>query len=182
MSGSPFAFDIAVEDPAWGEIYGEGLVERLQAVAEELAKALPGQGGTATLILTSDEHVRTLNRTFRAKDRPTNVLSFPVEGAALEGAQSLPAEASRADGQAVLATPFLGDVFLALSTIQQEAAAQNKAVEAHTVHLALHGFLHLLGFTHQEPPEVETSDTAAMEGLEIRILAALGYENPYIDC
>ena len=93
-----------------------------------------------------------MNREYRHKDKPTNVLSFPDEGPA----------------------PLLGDIVLALETVQREAAEKSVQLEHHVTHLIIHGFLHLQGYDHQ------TEETAAeMESLEITALAALNIDNPY---
>jgi probable rRNA maturation factor len=116
--------------------------------------------------LTSDEEVRFLNRDYREKDKPTNVLSFPMlDVDALDRA---------------LARPFgevmLGDLALAHGVCRSEAEVRGVAVEAHATHLIIHGVLHLLGFDHIEDTQAEE-----MEALERRILAAMGLHDPYED-
>jgi probable rRNA maturation factor len=93
-----------------------------------------------------------LNAQFRGKDAPTNVLSFP---------------AARADG-------YLGDVAIAFGVSTREAAAAGIGLEAHTLHLAVHGVLHLLGYDH-----VRNSEARVMERLEVAILNELGLPSPY---
>ena len=110
-----------------------------------------------SVALADDALVRKLNRDYRGKDRPTNVLSFPAED-------------SGAPGRARL----LGDVVLALETVRREAADRSKPLADHVSHLVVHGMLHLLGRDH----ETETQ-AAAMEALEIEILAGLGVADPY---
>jgi probable rRNA maturation factor len=108
--------------------------------------------------LSSDEEVRTLNRTWRGKDRSTNVLSFPMaEEAELASAQ------------------LLGDVVLAFGICAAEAADKGVAIEAHAAHLLVHGTLHLLGYDH----ETSDADAEEMEEAERRALAALGISDPY---
>lgn len=111
----------------------------------------------ACIALSTDEHVRGLNRTYRGKDKPTNVLSFPA------------AEPIEAHGP----TP-IGDIVLALETVAREAVEQGIAPRDHLTHLVVHGLLHLLGFDHETPSEAEE-----MEGLETAILARLGVADPY---
>ncbi|MBL8674405.1 MAG: rRNA maturation RNase YbeY [Rhodospirillales bacterium] len=111
-----------------------------------------------TIALTSDAAVRRLNRDFRGKDRPTNVLSFPADSFA-----SAPG-----------APRHLGDIALALETVRREARAQDKRVADHLAHLVVHGTLHLLGHDHEDD-----SGAAVMERREIRVLAGLGIADPY---
>ncbi len=94
---------------------------------------------------------QSLNKQFRDKDKPTNVLSFPFEE-----------------------ENYLGDLALCHSVIQAEAAAQNKPLRAHYLHLVIHGLLHLLGFDHETD-----ADAAEMEQIEIEMLAQLNISNPY---
>ncbi|HEX7970330.1 MAG TPA: rRNA maturation RNase YbeY, partial [Stellaceae bacterium] len=104
------------------------------------------------------ELVRALNRQWRGKDVPTNVLSFPALGA------TPPPGAPR----------LLGDVVLAFETVAAEAAAQDKPLADHLRHLVIHGVLHLLGFDHESD-----ADAQRMEASEIAILAGLGVPDPY---
>lgn len=110
--------------------------------------------------LTDDAELRELNRLYRGKDAPTNVLSFPGDDPA---APPLP-------GQPLL----LGDIVVALETTAREAAEQAKPVAAHLAHLIVHGVLHLLGHDHLEDDEAQV-----MERLEARVLAGLGHPDPY---
>lgn len=105
------------------------------------------------VVLADDAFVQNLNKQYRGKDKPTNVLSFP---------------ASLGDGE-------LGDIILAFETIEREAAEQQKTFRNHATHLLVHGFLHLLGYDHIEEKEAEI-----MEKLEIKILKKLGISNPYL--
>jgi probable rRNA maturation factor len=105
---------------------------------------------------------RQLNRDYRGQDEPTNVLAFPI----WEAGTGLP------PGAPVL----LGDVVLALETVAQEAAEQEKPLADHLVHLTVHGVLHLLGYDH-----LTQAEAAAMESLERSILAELGVPDPYRD-
>lgn len=117
------------------------------------------------LCLSNDEEVHRLNKEFRHMDKPTNVLSFAnVDDEYF--LDSLP-EADIAE---------LGDIIIALETLQKEAEIENITFEAHYTHLLVHGILHLCGFDHIEDDEAEY-----MEGLEIKILAELGIDNPYKD-
>jgi probable rRNA maturation factor len=108
-------------------------------------------GASLTLLLTDDARLKELNRTFRGKNKPTNVLSFP---AATKG--------------------YLGDVALAYGVTAREARAAGKPLSDHAAHLTVHGVLHLLGYDHQTAREA-----ASMEPLEVRILDKLGISDPY---
>ena len=113
--------------------------------------------------LTSDEDVRALNAQWRGKDKPTNVLSFPL---------AEPAELKQSNG----AGPelMLGDIVLARGVCEREAAEKAVPVETHAAHLLVHGTLHLLGYDH-----MEDADAADMESREVRALARLGIADPY---
>jgi len=115
--------------------------------------------------LTGDEEVRALNSEWRGKDKPTNVLSFPLaEPAELEGTDG--------DGPELM----LGDIVLARGVCEREAAEKAIPVEAHATHLLVHGTLHLLGYDHHDDDQA-----ADMEGREVRALARLGIADPYGD-
>jgi probable rRNA maturation factor len=116
-----------------------------------------------SVVLTDDETIKALNRDYRGKDKPTNVLSF----AALDAAD--------ADMHLLPDQPWpMGDIVLAFETIEKEVIGTDKSFRDHYVHLLIHGTLHLLGYDHEEDEEAEE-----METLEIRILKKYGIENPY---
>ena len=108
---------------------------------------------------TGDAEVQAMNLKFRHKDKPTNILSFPYESDFPEHEVAY----------------YLGDMVLSVDTLQQEAVAQHKPINAHLKHLFVHGLLHLYGFDHIDDREADV-----MEDLECRILALLGVENPYM--
>jgi probable rRNA maturation factor len=114
--------------------------------------------------LTSDDEVQTLNRQYRQKDKPTNVLSFPMVQPDL-----LPGLANSDDGEILL-----GDIALAHETCAREAAERGVTLEAHAAHLIVHGTLHLLGHDHMNDAEAE-----AMEAIERDAMASLGLHDPY---
>jgi probable rRNA maturation factor len=114
---------------------------------------------------TDDEEVRALNRDYRGKDKPTNVLSFPMASPALLEAA--------ADGDEI--EILLGDLALAQGVCAREAEERGIAVRTHAAHLLVHGTLHLLGYDH----ETSEADAEAMEELERRALASLGIADPY---
>ncbi len=109
-----------------------------------------------TIRLVDREESRRLNSRYCGKDAATNVLSFPAE---------LPEDVD---------VPLLGDIVICAPLVAEEADAQGKSLQAHWAHLTLHGILHLLGYDHQQEAE-----TQAMEALEVELLDALGYRNPY---
>ena len=112
---------------------------------------------------TSDEEVRSLNASYRGKNKPTNVLSFPmIEVDALEAAPKT-------------GEMLLGDVVLAHGVCEAEARDKGVSMEAHASHLVVHGTLHLLGYDH----ETGEADAEAMEAVERKALAALGISDPY---
>ncbi len=130
----------------------QNLTDTLQQVIDDL-----GVGGSELLIRLVDKaEIQLLNKTYREKDKPTNVLSFPSE---------LPKEIDIA---------ILGDVVICITVVQIEAQAQSKSFENHLMHMAIHGILHLLGYDH-----IKDSESDEMEGLEIKILAGLGIDSPY---
>jgi probable rRNA maturation factor len=119
----------------------------------------PERGGEVTVVLGSDALVRRLNRTYRGKDAPTNVLSFPYQ---------------RPPGAAADAGAYLGDVVLAAETVRREAAERGIEPRHHVQHLVVHGLLHLLGHDHDTDAAAEE-----MEGLETEVLATIGLADPH---
>lgn len=114
-----------------------------------------------SIVLTNDEEIQALNRDYRGKDKPTNVLSFPQETDLLRLKD-------------LSACVLLGDIVLSIETIQREAEQQQKLMQHHLAHLIVHSTLHLLGYDHETD-----SDAQVMESLEIDILHLHGISNPY---
>jgi probable rRNA maturation factor len=106
---------------------------------------------------------RDLNARFRGKDRPTNVLSFPSTEE-----PGLPAAVTTGD------RPYLGDLVICHAVVESEAREQGKPTRAHHAHMVVHGILHLLGYDHLTDEQAER-----METIEIRVMRALGYSDPY---
>jgi len=130
----------------------QNIKDALQQVITDL-----GKGESELLIRIVDKvEIQNLNKTYRHKDKSTNVLSFP---------SNLPIEIDES---------ILGDVVICANVVASEAKAQNKTFDHHLVHIAIHGTLHLLGFDH-----IEESDANKMESLEIKILEKIGIDNPY---
>ncbi|KQS04285.1 rRNA maturation RNase YbeY [Sphingomonas sp. Leaf357] len=143
----------------------------LRAATAALERTMHGEWLTlpvtieVSIRLTTDDEVQTLNAQYRQKDKPTNVLSFPmVQPDLLDGV------ANTDDGEVLL-----GDIALAYGVCEREAADKGISVQDHATHLIVHGTLHLLGYDHLEDHEAE-----AMEAIEIDALAALGLADPYL--
>jgi probable rRNA maturation factor len=151
--------DFLTEDDAWRALpEREALARRAaQAVFEVLGA--PEPPSELSIVFTSDETVAELNRTWRGKTGPTNVLSFPAAAGAVGPGPSA-----------------LGDIVLAAGVVRAEAEAQGKPLANHTVHLIIHGILHLLGHDHADDATAE-----AMERLEAEAMARLGLADPYGD-
>jgi probable rRNA maturation factor len=111
-----------------------------------------------TIRLVHNDESQELNRDYRGKDKPTNVLSFPFDAP-----PEVPIE-------------LLGDLIICAPVVQAEASEQGKTPQAHWAHMVVHGCLHLLGYDHIKDDEAET-----MENLERQIMAALGFSDPYSD-
>jgi probable rRNA maturation factor len=153
---------IAVErlDPAWRSVAPGLTALARKAARAALAAALPpGSRAGLALALGDDALLRRLNRDYRGRDKPTNVLSF--SHVATPGA---PAQGDR----------FLGDVAIARETLLAEAIAEGKPATHHLSHLIVHGVLHLLGYDHETAAEARR-----MEALERKVLAGLGIPDPY---
>jgi probable rRNA maturation factor len=150
------SIDVVIESARWRHVPRAATVVR-----RAIGAAAPARNAELSVILTSDRAIRTLNRRWRGRDKPTNVLSFPAPAPG-----KLPRSAPR----------HLGDIVLAYETVAREARSQGKPLDHHIAHLALHGFLHLLGYDHESHGQAET-----MERRERRILARLGVPDPYAE-
>lgn len=148
--------DIIIEDGDWGAF--APVEDALDEVADVISRRFDLGDAEAAVALSSDDRVRALNLTYRGKDKPTNVLSFPASE------QAMPAGAPR----------HLGDIVLAAETVAREAAAEGKPPRHHLQHLVVHGLLHLLGYDHESEAEARE-----MEALEVEILRELGVPDPY---
>ncbi len=147
--------------PDWEE-----LASRAAAALAQVAPELANPRLCVSLLFADDGEVHELNREWRGKDKPTNVLSFPM----LERGELL--------ALPTIGPPeLLGDIALALETCMREAAEKGIALEQHAVHLIVHGLLHLAGHDHELGPD----EARAMERLEIKALALLGIADPYGD-
>ena len=153
MTRGAVSTQVLIEDKGWKTPWPtlradiKAMAGAVQAAGLLAGAVVPGQ---FVVVLTDDRRLQDLNKRFRGKDKPTNVLSFP-------------------DAE----EPF-GGIALALETIRREAAGQKKPFVNHAKHMILHGFLHLLGFDHQR-----VKDARLMEGLETAILGAMSIPDPY---
>jgi probable rRNA maturation factor len=146
------AIDIVIDSPLWrNEPDAAAVIRRTIGAAAEMTDEI-SQPSELAVMLCDDAAMRELNTRWRRRPEPTNVLSFPAAGR----------------------TEALGDIAIAYETTAREAEAEDKAFADHLAHLAVHGFLHLLGYDHQSDTEA-----AAMERLEAAILARLGVADPY---
>ena len=138
---------LVVEDQNWRS--HRGIQTRVKQAADAARKAAKLKGGF-TILLADDKKLRALNRDFRGKDKPTNVLSFPAS-----------------DG-------YAGDIAIAYAVTRREAKDADKNFADHASHLVVHGVLHLAGYDHERP-----KDAKLMEPLEVKILKRLGIADPY---
>ena len=157
--------DIAVEEP-WRDGEWEALAQRAAAAAARVAPELANERLSASLLFTSDAEIHALNREWRQRDKPTNVLSFPM----LDREELLELAA---DGPPVL----LGDVALAHGICAREADEKAVSLADHAAHLVVHGLLHLAGHDH----ELSDGAAEAMEALETKALAIMAVADPYGD-
>jgi probable rRNA maturation factor len=150
--------EAVLESEGWNAVFDpEELAQICIKAAAKKRRSMPKKDSEVCVIFCDDKKMQELNRDWRKMDKPTNVLSFP---------------APRLPGP----TPViaLGDIFLGLETVQREAMEQDKSFRDHAAHMIVHGFLHLIGYDHENDTDAEE-----MEGEEIRVLATLGISNPY---
>ncbi|OYU35007.1 rRNA maturation RNase YbeY [Novosphingobium sp. PASSN1] len=153
-------------DPVWpSSTDWEALAARTAEAAGAVAPELAHEHLLVSLVMADDEEVHALNKQWRAKDKPTNVLSFPM----------LSREEVLAAAAATEAPGMLGDLILAHGVCTREAADKGIPVEAHAAHLIVHGLLHLAGYDH----ETGEADATEMEALETKALALMGLPAPY---
>ena len=142
--------DLRVDDEAWQVIDDlETVCQRALEAGAEVSKT----SGEVSLLLCDDEIMAELNATWRGKEGPTDVLSFPA------GPE---------------AAPFLGDISIGFGVASRDAQVSDKSIDQHLSHLLIHGLLHLKGFDH-----IDDTMAAEMEALEVTALASLGWPDPY---
>lgn len=149
------AIDILAQSPLWQAEPSSAAVIRAAVDAAAREVRIPARA-ELTVVLADDDAIRVLNKTWRHKDAPTNVLSFPFGGPKPAGNHPL------------------GDIVLAYETLKREAGEGGLAFDHHLAHLTVHGLLHLVGYDHEEEAAAET-----MEDTERRALAHLSIPDPY---
>ncbi|MHA6333140.1 rRNA maturation RNase YbeY [Qipengyuania sp. CAU 1752] len=162
--------NVEIEIEYWPEGAWQDCAVRAVEATSVIEPAIAHPRLETSVLFTSDEQVHQLNREWRERDKPTNVLSFPM----LERESLLALEPGESPDEPPI---FLGDIALAFETCSREAKEKGVSLEQHATHLLVHGLLHLAGHDHIE------SDTQAeeMEALEIAALAKLGIADPYGD-
>jgi probable rRNA maturation factor len=152
--------DVITEAGDWSRLESpEALARSAVEAAFAVASDAPRKDVVISLLLTDDGNIRELNRAWRGKDKPTNVLSFPAP--------------EQPGGRG---PRHLGDMALACETLAREAEDESKTLADHFAHLIVHGTLHLLGYDHELEAQAEI-----MESLEVKALATLGIADPYGD-
>ncbi len=151
---------LRIQARRWRELPDlRALVEAAIAAGLGVAPIKPPAHAELSLLMTDDRRIRIVNRDWRGFDKATKALSFPA----------VPPER-------IAQSPVVGDIVLALETVEREAEAEAKSVADHLSHLVIHGLLHLLGEDHETTEQAER-----MESLEIAALATLGIADPYAD-
>ena len=160
---APPETEVLIVAECWSaELDAEAVIHRAIETAATMVDADTGDAELAVM-LTDDAGIRTLNGNWRGIDKPTNVLSFPaLQPVGAGGPDDVPR--------------MLGDIAIAYETTRKEADDEQKPFDHHLSHLAVHGFLHLVGYDHEKDTEAE-----AMENLEREILSLLGIPDPYAD-
>lgn len=158
--------ELEIDIEGWPKFDWPGLAERAVNAATSKAPELANTRLSTSLLFTTDTEVHNLNLDWRERDKPTNVLSFPM----LSRDELLDLAS---DGPPVM----LGDLALAYETCTREAEDKSISLAHHAAHLIIHGLLHLAGYDH----EISTADAERMESLEIAALASMGIADPYGD-
>jgi probable rRNA maturation factor len=152
--------DVIVRSARWRrQPKAQTIVKSAVLAAAKAASTSPAE---LAIVLGDDSGIQALNRDWRGKNAPTNVLSFPAAHPGVRPSKTRPA------------SPYLGDIVIAYQTVAREAAAEDKPFNHHLAHLAVHGFLHLLGYDHENDRDAQT-----MERLERSILRRLAVPDPY---
>jgi probable rRNA maturation factor len=164
----PVQLEVIVRSALWKKRRtAKSVVKKAVLAAAKAASTAPAE---LAIVLSNDSTIRALNRDWRGKNAPTNVLSFPA-------APDRPVRTAgprRRSGKSRAPSPYIGDIVIAYQTTAREAVAEGKPFDHHLAHLAVHGFLHLLGYDHENDRDAEK-----MESLERRILGRLAVPDPY---
>ena len=156
----PVKLELVVKSALWQKRRtAKSVIKKAILASAKAASTAPAE---LAIVLSNDSGIQALNRDWRGKDQPTNVLSFPA------------APAVARSGKSQVPSPYIGDIVIAYQTTAREAVAEGKPFDHHLAHLAVHGFLHLLGYDHENDRDAET-----MENLERRILRRLAVPDPY---
>ena len=150
------SIDIQIQSPLWDAqpLAAQTVRDAIAAAAAMLSTA----DNEVSILLTDDKAIRLLNREWRGIDKPTNVLSFPA-----------------ATTKASVRMPLFGDIVIAYETLKRECDDEDRIFLHHLAHLALHGFLHLIGYDHQVEAQAEE-----MEGLESKIMTRMQMPDPHL--
>ena len=162
IDSSDFTVEVTAPCAGWLRECADAELLAQNAARLALLRAAAPAAAIVDVTLADDDAQQALNRTWRGKDSPTNVLAFPAADPSVPVPPGAPL--------------LLGDVVLAFETVCREAAEQHKPFADHLRHLVVHGVLHLLGYDH-----IDATDAAHMEAREIAVLAELGVPNPYRD-
>lgn len=141
--------ELLTDDESW-----EDTAQLKKICLKGLNAANQRHSGEVTILLTSDEKMCELNRQFRNRDKPTDVLAFPADETI---------------------APYLGDIAIGFGVASKDATDSNKSLHNHIAHLAIHGFLHLIGYDHQTD-----EDYNVMQNLERSALESIGIPDPYL--
>ncbi len=166
MDSQDIETDITLHDKRWNNAISNIDAYTRKIIHKALSNKLNNiKAAGISIVLADDTFIRELNKSYRGKDAPTNVLSFPMS------------EPEELESSITAAPPpfcILGDIIISYDTISREATEQRKHLPNHFAHMLVHGCLHLLHYDHQSNHEAK-----AMEKLEIDILEQLGVKNPY---
>ncbi len=157
--------ELEIDIEHWPEGEWENLTASVALATAQIAVELANPRLVTSVLFTDDESVRMLNADWRGKNKPTNVLSFPM----LDRTDLVHLDPNEGPPQ------MLGDIAIAHGVCVREAAEKNIPLRNHTAHLIVHGLLHLAGYDH----EISDEDAEAMEEMEVKVLALLGIANPY---
>jgi probable rRNA maturation factor len=166
----PVKLEIAVRSKLWQkQRTAQSIVRKAVLAAAKAASTAPAE---LAIVLSHDSAIKALNRDWRGKNTATNVLSFPAAPAGPSPKAGKYGKKTSDKSRPPL--PYIGDIVIAYQTTAREAEAEDKPFSHHLAHLAVHGFLHLLGYDHETDRDAEK-----MESLERRILRRLAVPDPY---